>query len=153
MQMRENFYFRNWLPPFLVLSSLICLVLQSCGNRKTLAMLQDKYWKVTDVTPPARGNFDIEDQNQADELKQGVYRNAWFEFTGNGTFKASFDGKLDSGKYKLGANGRIISLYPLHADTVYEQIQIQRLDDHELDFNTLIARFYMTLHCQAIPNP
>ena len=124
-----------------------------CGKQRALRLLNGKRWKVTDVTPPRNGNFDIEDQNQAEAYKEGVYRNAWFEFSPTGIFRASFDGKVDSGKYQVSGNGKLISLYPLHADTIYEQIQVQRLDTGELDFNTLIASFYMTLHCKPIPHP
>ncbi len=136
-----------------ILLLALLLVASGCGKQRTLRLLTAKRWKVTNVTPPRNGNFDIEDQNQAQAYKEGVYRNAWFEFSPAGIFRASFDGKVDSGKYRVSGSGKLISLYPLHADTLYEQIQIQVLDTGELDFNTLIASFYMTLHCKPIPRP
>ncbi|HVB02950.1 MAG TPA: hypothetical protein VNE41_04440 [Chitinophagaceae bacterium] len=137
--------------PGIILIPLVgfVLILVSCGKGRTEKLLVDKQWRVTNVTPPANGNFDIEDENEAQQLKNSVYQNAWFEFTHYGIFMASFNGKLDSGDYKLNYNGKIISLYPLHGNRIYEQIQIQRLNSKELNFNTLIAHFYMTLHCKA----
>lgn len=140
----------SFRPVWLIVSlTAVLLLWESCGNNRTRHLIQDKRWNVQDVTPPANGNFDIEDENEAQQLKAGFYKNAWFEFTSQGIFKASFDGKLDSGKYNVGSGGHIISLYTLHADTMYEQIQIQLLNNQELDFNTLISSFYMTLHCKA----
>jgi len=121
------------------------IFLAACGKSRTEKLLLDKRWKVYDVTPPRTGVYDVDAANQAEELKNGFYKNAWFEFEQNGIFKADFAGKTDSGKFKISPGGGIISLYPLHSDKMYEQIQIQNLSDSTLRFNTLIAKFDMTL--------
>ncbi len=121
------------------------LLLTACGKGRTEKQLLDKRWKVYDVTPPQTGVYDVDAANQADELKNGFYKNAWFEFEQNGIFKANFAGKTDSGKFKVSRDGEIISLYPLHSSKMYEQIQIQQLSASTLRFNTLIAKFDMTL--------
>lgn len=122
------------------------LLLASCGRSRTEKLLLDKTWRVYDVTPPQTGTFDVDASNEAEELKNGFYKNASFEFQTSGIFIATFSGKPDSGKFRIGYDGKIISLYPLHGDKIYEQIDIQRLTDSTLDFNTLMAKFDMTLH-------
>lgn len=123
------------------------LLLVACGRAKTERLLLNKKWEVYDVTAP--GNFDIETYNRAQDLKNGFYKNAWFQFLPDSIFITSFSGKVDTGKYHINSGGQTISLYPLYGNKMYEEIQIQRLDAHFFDFNTLIADFNMTLHLKA----
>ncbi|TAN11305.1 MAG: hypothetical protein EPN37_17535 [Chitinophagaceae bacterium] len=123
------------------------LLLVSCGRAKTERLLLNKKWEVYDVTAP--GNFDIETYNRAQDLKNGFYKNAWFRFLPDSIFITSFSGKSDTGKYHINSGGQTISLYPLYSNKMYEEIQIQKLDAHFFDFNTLIADFNMTLHLKA----
>jgi hypothetical protein len=123
------------------------LLLVSCGRAKTERLLLNKKWEVYDVTAP--GNFDIETYNRAQDLKNGFYKNAWFQFLPDSIFITSFSGKSDTGKYHINSGGQTISLYPLYSNKMYEEIQIQKLDAHFFDFNTLIADFNMTLHLKA----
>ncbi len=123
------------------------LLLVSCGRAKTERLLLNKKWEVYDVTAP--GNFDIETYNRAQDLKNGFYKNAWFQFLPDSIFITSFSGKPDTGKYHINSGGQTISLYPLYSNKMYEEIQIQKLDAHFFDFNTLIADFNMTLHLKT----
>lgn len=125
---------------------LAVLGLVSCGREQTRKKLLDKVWRVVDVTPPANGTFDVEATNEAEDLKNGFYRHATFEFRSGGLFRTRFSGKPDSGNYQISFDGTILSLYPLHGTKMYEQIRILRLTKHEFDFNTVLSRFYMTLH-------
>ena len=129
----------------------LMLFLCACGKNKTAWLLENKHWKVYNVTPPATGTFDIDAANEAEELKNGFYKNAQFEFVSNGIYRTTFGGKIDSGKFKINYDGKIISLYPLHGNKMYEQIQLQKLTDNEMNFNTLIADFYMTLNLKSSP--
>lgn len=133
--------------PAIILFAFFLLSLSSCGRSLTEKLLLNKKWEVYDVTAP--GNFDIETYNRAQDLKNGFYKNAWFQFLHDSLFITSFGGKLDSGKYHINTGGQTISLYPLQGGKMYEQIQIQKLNSHSLDFNTLISDFNMTLHLKA----
>jgi hypothetical protein len=125
------------------------LLLGSCGKDHTKHLLLNKVWEVNDVTPP-EGTFDIDATNEAQDLKNGFYRHATFEFFDNGIFRTDFGGQLDSGNFKIGPYGKVVSLYQLHAKKMYEQIEIQELTKNELAFNTLISNFSMTLHLHNI---
>lgn len=133
---------------FLFFLSIVFLFMTaSCGKAETEKLLLNKKWEVYDVTAP--GNFDIQAYNRAQDLKDGFYKNAWFQFLPDSLFITSFGGKLDSGKYHVNTGGQTVSLYPLHGGKMYEQIQIQKINAHNLDFNTLMADFNMTLHLKA----
>jgi hypothetical protein len=127
---------------------LFTLALASCGRKETAKLLQGKKWEVYDVTPPG-GAFSIEASNRAEELKNGFYKNAWFRFLPDGIFIASFQGKADSGKYRISTTGKTISLYPKYGDSIYEQIQVRQLTRDRFSFNTLIADFHLVLHLKA----
>lgn len=120
-----------------------------CGKTHTRKLLLHKTWHVVDVTPPENGNFDIEASRAAEEMKNGFYRNASFTFLDNGLFFTNFNGKIDTGRYEINPGGKIISLYPLHGNKIYEQIQIRELHDSTLSFTTIMANFYMVLHLKA----
>jgi hypothetical protein len=127
---------------------MLCLAFASCGRNQTAKLLQGKKWEVYDVTPPG-GTFSIEASNRAQELKDGFYKNAWFRFLPDGIFIASFHGRSDSGKYRISAGGKTISLYPEHGSRMYEQMQIRQLTQDRFSFNTVIADFHMVLHLKA----
>ncbi len=133
---------------FILLLS-VCL-LSSCGRMRTEKLLMNKRWLVYDVTPPA-GTFNIEKSNRAKELKNGFYKNAWFEFLSDSLFVASFGGKTDTGKYAIRAGGKAVSLFPRYGHTIYEQIKIKELKRDRLQFTTQIADFHMLLHLKASP--
>lgn len=119
--------------------------LVSCGRSKTEKLLLNKKWMVTDVTQPA-GNFNVEEANQARELKEGFYKNGWFKFLPDSVFIASLGGHTDTGKYHINLGGDAISLYPKSGGAMYEQIRVQRLSENKLVFNTIIADFHLVLH-------
>ncbi|MHB1922037.1 MAG: hypothetical protein ACYCOO_07350 [Chitinophagaceae bacterium] len=127
---------------------LLSLVLIGCGKVKTSHLLENRIWVVQNITPPETMNFDIEAYNQAQDLKNGFYKNASFQFKKNGIFKATFNHIPDSGRFKVSWDGEIISLFPLTGGKSYEQIQIQQLNDSVLSFNTLIANFNMVINCK-----
>ncbi|GAA4318813.1 hypothetical protein [Compostibacter hankyongensis] len=133
---------------YTLLISSACLLLLSCGKSSTEKKLWDKHWKVYDVTPPP-GIFDVEATHQAEDLKNGFYKNAWFQFTRDGVFRASFGGKADSGKYTISFDGKIISLYPWQGTKMYEQLRVLKLTPQQFDFNTILADFRMTLHTRS----
>lgn len=127
---------------------LLCLVLAgaaSCGRQKTERLLLHKQWLVYDVTPPP-GPFNIEESNRAQELKDGFYKNAWFEFLRDSIFVASVGGKTDTGKYHISGDGSRIALFPKQGTKVYEQIEIRQLSAEKLSFNTVVANFHLVLH-------
>lgn len=125
-------------------------LLVSCGRAKTEKLLMNKRWVVYDVTPP-KGVFNIEKSNRAQDLKNGFYKNAWFEFLPDSLFVASFGGKTDTGKYVIRMDGETVSLYPRYGHTIYEQIEIEQLSEDRLHFNTKVADFHMTLHLKSLP--
>lgn len=124
--------------------------LTSCGKAKTEKLIMNKRWEVYDVTPPP-GLFSVEKSKRAKQLKNGFYKNAWFEFLPDSMFVASFGGKIDTAKYVIRFGGDAISLYPRYGDKIYEQIEIVKLTDEKLKFNTEVADFNMTLHLKAVP--
>ena len=126
------------------------VLLSGCGRSRTKKLLLNKRWAVTDVTPPS-GTFNIEQRNRAAELKNGFYKGAWFEFLPDSVFIASFGGKVDTAKYAIRAGGDAVALYPRFGHNIYEQISIVKLEDHQLQFNTEVADFRMTLHLKATP--
>ncbi|MBX6379871.1 MAG: hypothetical protein IRZ01_04220 [Thermoflavifilum aggregans] len=123
--------------------------LLGCGKAHTRKLLLHKTWHVVDVTPPENGNFDIEASRAAEEMKNGFYRNASFTFLDNGLFFTDFNGKTDTGRYAINPGGKIISLYPLRGNKIYEQIRIRELNDSTLSFTTVMANFDMVLHLKA----
>lgn len=127
---------------------LSLVVITSCGRSKTKKLLLNKKWEVYNVTPPG-GIFNVEQSNRAKELKDGFYKNAWFKFLPDSIFIASFSGKADSGKYHISAGGKTISLYPKQGNKIYEQIQIRKLTNNRLSFNTVIADFHLILHLKS----
>ncbi|MCL6523150.1 MAG: hypothetical protein K6T34_00685 [Thermoflavifilum sp.] len=132
---------------------LIC-TWSSCGRTHTQQLLLHKTWHVVDVTPPDNGNFDIEAVRAAEQMKNGFYRDANFTFLKNGLFVSDFNGKRDTGRYTISPGGKIISLYPLQGNRIYEQIHILELSDSVLSFSTVMANFHMVLHLKAKPiNP
>ncbi len=132
---------------FLVVVFAVVGLLNACGLKKTEKLLMNKRWEVYDVTPP-RGRFNIEQSNRAKELKNGFYKDAWFEFLPDSVFVASFNGKADTAKYVIRSGGDAISLYPRYGNKIYEQIELVRLTEDTLQFNT--ASFHMTLHLKAL---
>ncbi len=124
-----------------------CLLI-SCGRGKTERLLMNKRWQVYDVTPPD-GTFNIEKSNRAKDLKNGFYKNAWFEFLPDSLFVASFGGKADTGKYAIRPSGKRISLFPRYENKLYEQIRIVKLNADKMQFTTQVADFHMTLHLKA----
>lgn len=134
----------------LIAFSLMTVMLVACGKSRTEKLLWNKKWGVYNVTPPDNGTFDVEASDRAQELKNGFYKDTWFQFTEYGLFRASFGGKVDSGKYTISYDGQIISLYPLKGNKMYEQIQVKQLTRDKFDFNTVIADFHMTLHTKNI---
>ncbi len=133
---------------FVVAFLMVVGFLSSCGLKKTEELLMNKRWKVYDVTPPP-GRFNIEQSNRAKELKNGFYRDAWFEFLPDSVFVASFSGKADTAKYVIRSGGDAISLYPRYGNKIYEQIEIVQLTEDTLKFKT--ASFNMTLHLKTLP--
>lgn len=134
---------------YLILFTCCLMLVVSCGRSKTKKLLLQKKWEVYDVTPPA-GVFNIEDANRASDLKQGFYKGAWFKFLPDSVFIASFGGKADTGKYSISLNGKQISLYPRHSETMYEQIQIRNLSAQQMEFNTVLANFHLVLHLKSV---
>ncbi|MBX5438515.1 MAG: hypothetical protein IRZ29_03120, partial [Thermoflavifilum sp.] len=128
---------------------LLISCLLGCGKTHTRKLLLHKTWHVINVTPPENGSFDIEAARAAEEMKNGFYRNASFTFLDNGLFFTNFNGKIDTGRYEINPGGKIISLYPLQGNKIYEQIQIQELNDSTLSFTTVMANFHMVLHLKA----
>lgn len=137
----------------LLILCISTLLLSACSKGHTEKLLWDKKWEVYNVTPPASDNFDLEAANRARDLKNGFYNGAWFQFTRYGLFRAAFGGKVDSGKYTISYDGKVISLYPLQGNKMYEQLQIQHLTKEQFDFNTVIADFKMTLHTRRADAP
>lgn len=127
---------------------LLCGILASCGRSRTEKLLLQKKWEVYDVTPPP-GTFNIEDNNRASDLKNGFYKGAWFKFLPDSIFIASFEGKPDTGKYRISSDGKTIALYPHHSDKMYEQIQLRHLSADKMEFNTVIADFHLVLHLKS----
>lgn len=121
----------------------------SCGKSHTEKLLTQKRWVVYDVKPPS-GTFNIEKSLRAKQLKNGFYKNAWFEFLEDSLFVASFKGNPDTGRYAIIAKDEV-SLYPKYRDTVYERLKIVTIGDSLLSFNTRKADFYMTLLLKAKP--
>lgn len=137
---------KSFIP--LICIAFILIIVSSCGRSRTSKLLLQKKWEVYDVTPPA-GIFNIEDNNRADDLKNGFYKGAWFRFLPDSIFIGCFQGKADTGKYHISRNGKTISLYPRHGGTMYEQIQIQQLTPSKLEFKTVLADFHMVLHLKT----
>lgn len=131
---------------FLCVMSLL-IFWSSCGMR-TEKLLLNKKWEVYNVTPPS-GAFDLDAINRAEELKNGFYKNAWFQFLPDSVFITSFGNRLDTGKYVIRCAGKLIALYPKYGGRIYEEIQIQKLTSDKLLFNTVMADFHMTLHLKA----
>ncbi|SFV34214.1 hypothetical protein [Thermoflavifilum thermophilum] len=133
----------------LLLGFALITGIMGCGKAHTRKLLLHKTWHVINVTPPENGSFDIEATRAAEEMKNGFYKNASFTFLDNGLFFTDFNGKTDTGRYEINPGGKIISLYPLHGNKIYEQIRIRELNDSILSFTTVMANFDMMLHLKA----
>lgn len=134
-----------------IIPAFLLLLLTGCFRARTRKLLEQKRWYVVNVTPPDEGGFNIEMFDKARDLKNGFYKGSWFYFGKDSLFEACFQGKIDTGKYALGADGRVLSLFPKKGGPIYEQIQIQQLSDSTFDFNTVISSFKMTLHLKTRP--
>lgn len=134
-----------------ILGLAAMLALTGCFQQRTLKDLAGKRWYVVNVTPPDQGGFNIEQFDRARDLKNGFYQGAWFYFGKDSLFQACFQGTVDTGKYALGRNGKVISLFPKTGGSMYEQIEIQSISDSTFEFNTVISSFRMTLHLKSYP--
>ncbi len=135
----------------LLIYSLLLLgmsFLMSCGEGETKRLLMNKKWEVYDVKPP-EGTFNIENSKRAKQLKNGFYQGAWFKFLEDSLFVASFGGEIDTAKYALIAKDEI-ELYPSHGGKAYERLLILKINKDELNFDTEMADFKMTLFLKAV---
>ncbi|RPE05623.1 hypothetical protein EGT74_24925 [Chitinophaga lutea] len=123
------------------------LLLTACGSGKTNELLQNKKWKVYDVTVPASDPYNNIQVTQAKDLKNGYYSDVHYQFFKDGLFIATIAGQPDSGRYKLLSNGRIISITAADGSRTSEHlIEVTTLNEEEFDMKVKSGDYHFILH-------
>lgn len=123
------------------------VIFAACSSGKTNELLQHKKWKVYDVSVPASEPYNNVQVTQANDLKNGYYSDAYYQFLDNGLFIATIAGRPDSGRYKLLSNGRIISITAANGQRSTEHlIEVTKLNESEFNMKVQSGEYHFILH-------
>jgi hypothetical protein len=97
-------------------------VITACQSQKNDDLLKNKKWRVYDVRIPPDAPISNTQYIQAQDLKKGYYRDAYYQFLDNNVFVATIAGRSDTGKYFILSNGAMISVTAKNGDRKVENL-------------------------------
>lgn len=122
------------------------LVLSACQGKKANELLMNKKWRVYDVKIPPESPISNTQYIQAEDLKKGYYRDAYYQFLDNNVFVATIANKSDTGKYFILSNGAMISVTAKNGDRKVENlVTITKLTDEYFDMQVTSTDFQFIL--------
>lgn len=124
----------------------VFLGLAACQGKKNNELLMNKKWRVYDVKIPPESPISNTQYIQAQDLKKGYYRDAYYQFLDNNVFVATIAGRSDTGKYFILSNGAMISVTAKNGDRKVENlVTVTRLTDDYFDMQVTSTDFQFIL--------
>lgn len=124
----------------------VFLLFTACQGKKNNELLMNKKWRVYDVKIPPESPISNTQYIQAQDLKKGYYRDAYYQFLDNNVFVATIAGRSDTGKYFILSNGAMISVTAKNGDRKVENlVTVTRLTDDYFDMQVTSTDFQFIL--------
>lgn len=121
-------------------------VITACQSKKTNDLLMNKKWRVYDVRIPPESPISNTQYIQAQDLKKGYYRDAYYQFLDNNVFVATIAGRSDTGKYFILSNGAMISVTAKNGDRKVENlVTVTKLSENYFDMLVTSTDFQFIL--------
>lgn len=121
-------------------------VLTACQSKKTNDLLMNKKWRVYDVKIPPESPISNTQYIQAQDLKKGYYRDAYYQFLDDNVFVATIAGRSDTGKYFILSNGAMISVTAKNGDRKVENlVTVTKLSEDYFDMLVTSTDFQFIL--------
>ncbi|MBO9732016.1 MAG: hypothetical protein J7623_25465 [Chitinophaga sp.] len=122
------------------------LAFSACKGKKVNELLMNKKWRVYDVKIPPESPISNTQYIQAEDLKKGYYRDAYYQFLDNNVFVATIANKSDTGKYFILSNGAMISVTAKNGDRKVENlVTITKLTEDYFDMQVTSTDFQFIL--------
>ncbi|HEY9259638.1 hypothetical protein [Chitinophaga sp.] len=122
------------------------LVVTACQSKKTNELLMNKKWRVYDVRIPPESPISNTQYIQAQDLKKGYYRDAYYQFLDDNVFVATIAGRSDTGKYFILSNGAMISVTAKNGDRKVENlVTVTKLSEDYFDMQVTSTDFQFIL--------
>ncbi|MET3877026.1 hypothetical protein [Chitinophaga sp. OAE865] len=122
------------------------LLFAACQGKKNNELLMNKKWRVYDVKIPPESPISNTQYIQAQDLKKGYYRDAYYQFLDNNVFVATIAGRSDTGKYFILSNGAMISVTAKNGDRKVENlVTVTRLTEDYFDMQVTSTDFQFIL--------
>ncbi len=124
----------------------VLLLFAACQGKKNNELLMNKKWRVYDVKIPPESPISNTQYIQAQDLKKGYYRDAYYQFLDNNVFVATIAGRSDTGKYFILSNGAMISVTAKNGDRKVENlVTVTRLTEDYFDMQVTSTDFQFIL--------
>ncbi|WP_142682979.1 hypothetical protein [Chitinophaga polysaccharea] len=124
----------------------VFLLFAACQGKKNNELLMNKKWRVYDVKIPPESPISNTQYIQAQDLKKGYYRDAYYQFLDNNVFVATIAGRSDTGKYFILSNGAMISVTAKNGDRKVENlVTVTRLTEDYFDMQVTSTDFQFIL--------
>ncbi|MGO4290809.1 hypothetical protein [Chitinophaga sp. RAB17] len=121
-------------------------VITACQSKKTNDLLMNKKWRVYDVRIPPESPISNTQYIQAQDLKKGYYRDAYYQFLDDNVFVATIAGRSDTGKYFILSNGAMISVTAKNGDRKVENlVTVTKLSENYFDMLVTSTDFQFIL--------
>ena len=121
-------------------------VVTACQSKKTNDLLMNKKWRVYDVRIPPESPISNTQYIQAQDLKKGYYRDAYYQFLDDNVFVATIAGRSDTGKYFILSNGAMISVTAKNGDRKVENlVTVTKLSEDYFDMQVTSTDFQFIL--------
>jgi hypothetical protein len=121
-------------------------VVTACQSKKTNELLMNKKWRVYDVKIPPESPISNTQYIQAQDLKKGYYRDAYYQFLDDNVFVATIAGRSDTGKYFILSNGAMISVTAKNGDRKVENlVTVTKLSEDYFDMQVTSTDFQFIL--------
>lgn len=121
-------------------------VVTACQSKKTNDLLMNKKWRVYDVRIPPESPISNTQYIQAQDLKKGYYRDAYYQFLDDNVFVATIAGRSDTGKYFILSNGAMISVTAKNGDRKVENlVTVTKLSEDYFDMLVTSTDFQFIL--------
>ena len=122
------------------------LVITACQGKKNNELLMNKKWRVYDVKIPPESPISNTQYIQAEDLKKGYYRDAYYQFLDHNVFVATIAGRSDTGKYYILSNGAMISVTAKNGDRKVENlVTVTKLTEDYFDMQVTSTDFQFIL--------
>ena len=121
-------------------------LITACQGKKNNELLMNKKSRVYDVKIPPESPISNTQYIQAQDLKKGYYRDAYYQFLDNNVFVATIAGRSDTGRYFILSNGAMISVTAKNGDRKVENlVTVTRLTEDYFDMQVTSTDFQFIL--------